>query len=278
MTEEQYLWFGQGKSMIGRADGFMRFPAEYVSAVNACLAAWGFGDADGPHPTVAINARFINDLGATAGASSSSYFSHSLTPGTCSSPQLFDELPQDNASAFVMVPDLENERPPFNTSKFDGLLAHELGHTLALKHGNGLDDEPCNGVWDGSCDPAEATGEVEGAPCSGSLMCGFGLSSEVLTPLQRERMRWVAHRTVHSRDLADSEGCTGAVPEDAPGGQGGQGGQGGGGGQGPGGNVEGSCGCVVGASSRAASSAGAFLGGLWALLVLRRGRRNQRAR
>lgn len=58
------------------------------------------------------------------------------------------------------------------------IVAHELGHDLLLRHGDGLDNDQ-NGAWDEYCDAAEANGGM-------SLMDTHPGMSTVLTPLQQE--------------------------------------------------------------------------------------------
>ncbi len=87
------------------------------------------------------------------------------------------------------------------------VLAHELGHTLLLHHGNGLDDNsdglepPANGPrrFDGACDPdgiAGSTGrpqeDVDAGAVNDSLMRPSVSSDTTLRPLQIEQGREVA--------------------------------------------------------------------------------------
>jgi len=87
------------------------------------------------------------------------------------------------------------------------ILPHELGHTLGLGHGDGLDDD-CNGVWDSDCDPTE----MEAGPQT--LMTAEGGATSFLTPLQLDRARVYATKSLPA--AAATSNCVAPPPPTPP--------------------------------------------------------------
>lgn len=84
--------------------------------------------------------------------------------------------------------------------------AHEIGHTLGLKHGDGIDNEPCNGRWDELCDGSEPTDQGM------NLMTSYA-GPLVLTDLQRDRARIFATKSLPSVGGSLGQGCPAPAPQ-----------------------------------------------------------------
>ena len=156
--------------------------SELLDARASCLMHWDaielmLGTSfEGP---VGINFRqFVTSTGSPSTTIGRGNFSVSSTAGPCSS----EIIANNGDQAFAAVRDNSFDLP---SDAHDHLLAHELGHTLFLGHGNGLDDDG-DGSFDG-CDGSlfsTSAPDESSAAAPPSLMTSGG-SSEVITTLQR---------------------------------------------------------------------------------------------
>jgi MYXO-CTERM domain-containing protein len=150
-------------------------------------------------------------------------------------------------------------------------FAHEVGHALGLRHGDGL-DEDCDGVWDGVCDgtdsgmPIMPGDEPNDGPAN---LMGPSGGPLVLTDLQKDLAHQVALASVPNVVSPFGAGCVApplppppedsAAPTPPP--------QGGGG-----------CGCTIASSDpQAPYRAIGLLVAMVASLVVRRRRPSGRA-
>lgn len=90
------------------------------------------------------------------------------------------------ANRFIMMP---TNIPLDEQNVAKHTLAHEFGHALLLRHGDGIDNNS-DGRWDFGCD---GSGEAfsDGSELR-SLMLAMDQSNETITPLQRDFARMVA--------------------------------------------------------------------------------------
>ena len=143
---------------------------------------------------IAVNInRFVGDSGAqssTLGIATSSVYcdpAYTATRAVCSDLESMSE----NIGAFVAMRDTFYE-PGFQNQDFqDVTLAHELGHSLFLGHGDGIDNDG-NGQFDSCCDADE---DESATPYSLMSPTYTQASSGVITELQKDWARTVAYRT-----------------------------------------------------------------------------------
>lgn len=164
--------------------------AEVEAAVAECDQAWARAFPDGLQglPLIFVSA-FTRDDGVVD--SSLLGFGPTIngSPALCNKP--YQIGPPMVAGRFILV---RTNWPANETGQraFVGhTLAHEFGHALLLRHGDGIDNNG-DGLWDSGCD---ASGEAytdgeNGGPRS--LMLPRDQASEVISPLQREVARLAA--------------------------------------------------------------------------------------
>jgi hypothetical protein len=189
---------------LGDLDLYLRVDGEV--AADVCTQAWE-RHYPGRRGIPIVNARaFFQDavsLGFATGPQTALYVA-GPKPGTgmrgdalCGSPVAL--APSDIGKQVAILPD--KSWPMQNAPR---LLAHELGHTLFLGHGNGLDDDgdgrragfAGSRRYDEYCDPGWLTSDSKvvedvGSPTPCSLMQRFACTS-MLRPLQVETARGVA--------------------------------------------------------------------------------------
>jgi RTX calcium-binding nonapeptide repeat (4 copies) len=158
--------------------------AELLDARAACLSAWDDLEMTlgvNIEGTVAINLRrFVNADGTTSNLAGFGTFSISYTgPNPCTG-QIVSNNYGDGPFASVIDNSFTLPGDPH-----DALLAHELGHSLFLGHGNGLDDD-ADGFFD-ACDGQffNASPPEESPTASPASLMTSGLGSEVVTTRQR---------------------------------------------------------------------------------------------
>jgi len=134
------------------------------------------------------------------------------------------------------------------------LIGHELGHSLGLTHGDGVDNDCGDVLWD-ECD----NDEVNDGPVSMMQGEGSGALPLLLTNLQRDRARAFARQSVPAIGQS-GQNCTAPPLPIAPGDT-------------MGGQVTGSCSCLVAGPGATAFSLAAFVAITGMMLVIRRRRR-----
>lgn len=191
------------------------FPVEPGDAFVECEQEWGrrYPNQRG---IIAVNARvIIGSEGVTGGAAPTvprSLWVQSPTSGTgqrgddlCGSPRKLSVSDVSYMLNVVVFDPEMYEQQPYNSSPSfapDIVLAHELGHSLMLDHGNGLDDngdglqvgDPGRRRFDGYCDfrgvGEDASTDWVDCDATGSIMLNRGCRN--IQPLQAEQMREVA--------------------------------------------------------------------------------------
>jgi len=172
-------------------------PIELVHQVADCEMAWDALELE--HDTnlegiIAVNVnRFVNASGSqstTVGIATSSIAcepARSTTMAICTDLNTMSE----NIGTFVALEDASYDQDLESQDFQDVTLAHELGHTLFLGHGDGLDNDE-NGLFDSCCDANE---NESATPYS--LMSPYSnqASSRVITALQKDWARTVASKT-----------------------------------------------------------------------------------
>lgn len=199
-----------GNSHLG--DINLAFEVEPKLARDLCRSAWQSRFPGRPGITV-VNARSFDDEPATFGAAPGSVAGLYVAGRKFGSGKRGDDLcgipvrltKADVSEQFVVMVDQDRLAHPVN------VLAHELGHTLFLGHGNGLDDNHDGRSagtrgprrYDEYCDPDwllapqnTQVAEDQSTPSgdcarSSSLMNIFGTCLN-LRPLQVETARGVA--------------------------------------------------------------------------------------
>lgn len=128
--------------------------------------------------------RFVASSGIqfpTQGIASSAFICNPFASRTSTICQDPASMPA-NVGAYIVVRDNVNS---LAFSPHENTLAHEVGHTLFLGHGNGLDDDSDN-LFDECCDADE---DINALPQS--LMSPSG-GSDVITALQKDLARYAA--------------------------------------------------------------------------------------
>ena len=158
-----------------------------------CWAMWGYPEPGSATDTCQRSIMLVLFRGSEAnqicGIASAA---ESITQPICVNPET---VADNTKGAFAFASTETGFGLVDCTSSSDFVVAHELGHTLGLIHGDGLDND-CNGVWDGIpgtgpvCDPTEMnTGPA-------TLMTAEGASTGFLTPLQLDRARVYATKSL----------------------------------------------------------------------------------
>lgn len=194
-----------------------------------CKEAWAEYDPQ-KQGTVIVNARawtlfgvLQSTGGATPGVPPALHVDGSRGDDFCTSPRRLTEADVAGTSWTVVVDQDMYDRSPYRYWDPVLVLAHELGHTLMLGHGNGLDDNHDGGDptgdglrrFDEYCDPDGLSDSVEQIPvedlstpattCETHSLMYYNASSICahLSELQIEQARQVA-------PLVDGA-CMGAV-------------------------------------------------------------------
>jgi hypothetical protein len=168
---------------------------ELKEAWAACDAAWdALAKAKGVplvgFPAVNIH-RFVDASGNPTTLAGKGAFNYTVSGGTadlCTNPPSISASATFSWSGRIAVNDYSLIR---GFDPDDIVTAHELGHSLSLDHGNGLDDNG-NGRYDLFCDPAEnviATPFTVMTPNTGGAF-----STKLVTPLQQGTARAIARR------------------------------------------------------------------------------------
>ena len=155
---------------------------EMTTAVKACRAAWNArGFTDG-RVVIFVHNLIQPDTGNAAQVGISFPTPSDKTRFCTSPPQITVNDVRDAHSFVIEVAAFGFAGNSLRTASVNGGRSdvignpgHELGHTLMLSHGNGLDDDQ-NGVWDSLCDPRE----VE-PPSTMSLMSASGFAINLTT-------------------------------------------------------------------------------------------------
>lgn len=164
-----------------------------------CAAAWGFhaplsqGSSDPCIRGITLTLTGPTQATGISGVARNMGFS------ACSDPF---SAPPNTTGVWALSSDNSTVANPFVNT-----VAHELGHSLGLPHGDGADND-CNGLWDSSCDPLE----LNSAPIS--LMHEVN-GPLVLTDLQRERALAFALKSVPNVGVP-GQGCEGRQPPTPP--------------------------------------------------------------
>jgi len=158
-----------------------------------CWAMWGYSQPNGASDTCQRSIILVLFRGSEAnevcGFGSPA---ESFTQAICENPEA---VPENTAGAIAFASTETGNGLADCTSSSDFLVAHELGHTLGLIHGDGLDND-CNGVWDGvvGAGPVCDANEMNTGPVT--LMSVEGASTGFLTPLQLDRARVYATKSL----------------------------------------------------------------------------------
>jgi hypothetical protein len=172
--------------------------SELASAVASCRDRWGIMGT--PGTPLLIVRRFVNSSGTPvqeAGESRGPQVILGSSAGTarlCTVPRSLSATDMQDGFSALKEPASFGALAPWTWV----FLAHELGHSLLLSHGDGLDND-ANGsplgtsgprLFDEGCDSAEfrAFDNAPGAPPA-SLMAPVPPVSHLITPLQRELAR-----------------------------------------------------------------------------------------
>jgi hypothetical protein len=178
------------KGMPGdiRVDDMRGFGSDEAQAVvEECDEAWNPGVARDAQPGFTV--VFVRELIWTdGGPTPQGGYSADLSSVYRNRPQDLCHEPYnivraDVAGRWSIIETFDRNfggRPP----NFDAIAAHELGHDLLLRHGDGVDNDQ-NGVWDEFCDPDEMDG-------GSSLMDVFPGNSTTVGLSQRRLARAAA--------------------------------------------------------------------------------------
>ena len=166
--------------------GDIVFGTELQDAVANCRTAW-----DGLETTLGVNIEgpvglnlrhFVNADGSTSSLAGHGTFWVSFATTACGS-----HITSNNGD-IAYASSIDNSFT-LASDPHDALLAHELGHTLSLAHGNGLNDDG-DGVFD-ACDGGFTGAQWDTSPPAESVtatpasLMTQGSTSEVITTLQR---------------------------------------------------------------------------------------------
>ncbi len=154
---------------------------EYEAAKQACKAAWdALASQSSLLGPIALNVRKLVKADGSENLQGYGEYSYVGAANVCANPPTGIQT----AAGALAIADYSVVR---GFDPDETILAHEFGHTLALEHGNGLDDNG-NSVFDGygsggGCD----TGENQTATPS-SLMTP-GVNAKLITGLQKGKAR-----------------------------------------------------------------------------------------
>lgn len=142
--------------------------------------------------TININ-RFVGSSGAQSSAVGKATSSVNCDPALTATMAVCTNLSDmvENIGASVVMRDASYEQSFQNQDFQDVTFAHELGHSLFLGHGDGIDNDG-NGQFDFCCDADEV---VDALPYSLMSPNYTQASSGVITDLQGDRARTVASLT-----------------------------------------------------------------------------------
>lgn len=188
---------------------------ELREAIASCRTAWDSLEQQlgvNIEGILALNVRGLVQSGLTVHVLGIGFGFHNVAaaPGTDACTQPTSVVTNDGV---LLVTD--GEVVPFApgfppSDPHDKLLAHELGHTLFLGHGNGVDDDN-NGLVDQFCDQLENPDAA-----SQSLMTPIlSQTTEVITAAQRTTARPIAAVTKGAQRF-NSPGVSDAVGDDRP--------------------------------------------------------------
>jgi hypothetical protein len=173
---------------------------EMADAQTACNAAWDRlpnGNAFAGGTVVIVVSQILQENGLSESMSLGQTTVPAQPPNLCVHPRVLNASHVKDLHSFVMEPAGLAARGA--NGAFVAVFAHELGHTLLLYHGNGLDDDmnglepPAVGprLFDQTCDGPEFV-NFDSKGVGHSLMDVAEGSSTVLTPLQIELAREAA--------------------------------------------------------------------------------------
>ena len=232
-----------------RADPF-NAGMEGNALLQDCWAAWGLPPPGSP--TADTCTRGIILVLAGRPPANLCGLGQTMRSATSTSCADLSTVGANNLGSWAIALDVAGGCVPGNLAS---LVGHELGHSVGLSHGDGVDNDCGDNLWDG-CDGDE----VNDGPVSMMQGEDSGVLPLLLTNLQRDRARAFARQSVPTIGQS-GQNCTAPPLPIAPGDT-------------MGGQVTGSCSCLVAGPSATAFSLAGFvaIGGTMLLKRRRRGR------